>query len=566
MGKLNKSGKPKAARVAEHAAVKAQKPVTANRASGPLKTKKVPTTHTFEGGTAYVPKAKTELFKLAVTRMSGEDTFYESAATSDARLTALVHKVAVKDPAWMLGFIRFLRGTANMRTASIVAAAEAVRARLAAGVSGVNETTSNRKLIDAACQRADEPGELLAYWLNTHGRSVPKPVKRGLGDAAKRLYNEYTLLKYDTASHGVRFGDVLELAHPKAGTPAQGDLFKYALDRRHGHGDLTVPYPQGLEMVAANAALRKMADADADILLNEGWLKRAGMTWEDALSLAGSKVNKAKLWEAMIPNMGIMALIRNLRNFDEAGVSDQAAQQVIARLTDPQQIARSRQLPMRFLSAYRAAPSLRWAYPLETAMTLSLANVPQLNGNTLIMVDTSTSMDSTFSKDGTLKRWDAAVIFGVALAQRCKRVEVVSFSSTRYQWGDQPGARTKVFNPVPGESLLKAVERWKTGGWFLGGGTDTAGALRQHYRDGVDRVIVLTDEQAGVNPVDVNRSIPATVPMYTWNLAGYRAASTPSGPYRQTFAGLTDAAFRIIPLLELGESPDWDTLFGFGAS
>ena len=37
-------------------------------------------------------------------------------------------------------------------------------------------------------QRADEPGELLAYWLAAHGRAVPKPVKRGVADAAVRLY------------------------------------------------------------------------------------------------------------------------------------------------------------------------------------------------------------------------------------------------------------------------------------------------------------------------------------------------------------------------------------------
>lgn len=564
MSKLNKA--PKGTKKA--ATGMAPMPRITPGGTGPLKTKKVPTTHTYEGGTAYVPKAKTELFQLAVTNMVGEKTFYESADTRDARFTALVHKVAVKDPAWMLGFLGFLRGTANMRTASVVAAAEAVKARLDAGVGTVRpgakvieleaDPVTSRKLIDAALQRADEPGELLAYWLANHGRNVPKPVKRGLADAAARLYNEYTLLKYDTASHGVRFGDVLDLVHPTAGTPEQGALFKYALDRRHGRD---TEIPTALDMVKSNHIFRTfVAAGNTKLLTNADSLKAAGMTWEDALSLAGSKVDKAKLWEAMIPSMGIMALIRNLRNFDEAGVSDKAAKLVIDRLTDPAQIAKSRQFPMRFLSAYRAAPSLRWGYALEQAITLSLANVPQLNGRTLIMVDTSSSMNGVFSKDGTLKRWDAAVIFGVALAQRCASAEVVSFSSMQSFWNDPKGAKTKVFGLTRGESLLKSVERWKSGGWNLGGGTDTAGALRKHYA-GHDRVVVLTDEQAGVDLVGVDKSIPATVPMFTWNLAGYRAASTPSGQYRHTFGGLTDAAFKIIPLLELGESPDWDALF-----
>jgi len=62
------------------------------------------------------------------------------------------------------------------------------------------------------------------------------------------------------------------------------------------------------------------------------------------------------------------------RNFDEAGVPDHVAEQVAARLADPAQVAASRQLPMRFLSAYRAAPSLRWAAALERAPAASLAS------------------------------------------------------------------------------------------------------------------------------------------------------------------------------------------------
>ncbi|SEG94949.1 hypothetical protein SAMN04489712_1562 [Thermomonospora echinospora] len=43
---------------------------------------------------------------------------------------------------------------------------------------------------------------------------------------------------------------------------------------------------------------------------------------------------------------------------------------------------------MRFLAAYRAAPSLRWSWPLQRALDASLANVPRsvprLPGRTLV--------------------------------------------------------------------------------------------------------------------------------------------------------------------------------------
>jgi hypothetical protein len=52
--------------------------------------------------------------------------------------------------------------------------------------------------------------------------------------------------------------------------------------------------------------------------------------------------------------------------------------------------------------------------------------------------------------------------------------------------------------------------------------------------------------------------VPKTVPLYTWNLAGYRVGHGPSGAAnRHTFGGLTDQAFRMVPLLEAGASGAW---------
>ena len=48
------------------------------------------------------------------------------------------------------------------------------------------------------------------------------------------------------------------------------------------------------------------------------------------------------------------------------------------------------------------------------------------------------------------------------------------------------------------------------------------------------------------------------VPVYTFNLAGYRYGHGPSGVgNRHTFGGLTDQAFAAIPLLESGRDSTW---------
>lgn len=503
----------------------------------------VPSGRTFQGAPGYKRTTKSELLLLAIANMVGEPTFYESADGRDSRFVSLVHTVALEDMDWMRDFLRWLRSDANMRTASVVAGVEAVYATNKAGRPG------GRDVVDSVLQRPDEPGEALAYFHGRYGRKLPKPIKRGIADAAVRMYSENSLLKYDTASKGYRFGDVLSLTHAEPVTSTQSDLFRWAIERRHGRDTVL---PAGLGMLANNQRLRELVSGgDFTPLMDSDYLRAVGMTWEDALSLAGSKVNKAALWEALIPSMGYMALLRNLRNFDEAGVSDAVAATVAARLADSVQVAKSRQFPMRFLSAYRAAPNLRWSHPLDQALSHSLANIPELSGKTLILIDTSGSMDDRFSKDGTLNRADAATIFGLALAQRCASAEVVSFSN-----------RTMVFPTVKGESLLRSLDRWKTGRFFQGGGTDTAVSIRTHYKSDVTRVVVLTDEQAswsgrgwyGGSNLKVTDALPKTTPLYTWNLAGYEHGHAPDEPNRITFGGLTDAAFRMIPLLESGHS------------
>ncbi len=305
----------------------------------PIRTEPTPSGTTHEGAPGYARDAKSELFLLAVANMVGERTFYETAEGRDERYERLVRDVAVADGGWMLGFLGWLRGEGNMRSASLVGAAEAVKARLDAAKAGpIPNGARNRELVAAVLQRADEPGEMLAYWTSRYGRAIPKPVKRGVADAVGRLYNERALLKYDTDSKGFRFGDVLDLVHPTPVAPWQADLFRHALDRRHGRDS---EVPETLEMVRLNGTLRRSASAnDVEPLLVPEMLARAGMTWEDVLSLAGSRVDKARLWSAMIPSMGLMALARNLRNFDEAGVSDEVATTVAARFADPEQATR----------------------------------------------------------------------------------------------------------------------------------------------------------------------------------------------------------------------------------
>ncbi|MET9449767.1 TROVE domain-containing protein [Streptomyces cinerochromogenes] len=497
---------------------------------------------TYEGGPAFVREPREELFLLAVGNFVSQRTFYESGEERDDRYTRLVGELAVQDPAWTASLLRWLRGEGNMRTASLVGAAAYVRARLRAGASA---GPSNRSVIDSVLQRADEPGELLAHWISVYGRNVPQPVKRGIADAVRRLYTSRSLLKYDTPSKSFRFGDVLNLVHasPDPEKPWQAALFRYALDRRH-HPEQAVP-PASDHLLTAHRALMESAVGERRAMVTGPGgperLAAAGMTWE---SLAGwlHGPMDAAVWEAVIPTMAPMALLRNLRNFDEAGVSDDVAARVAARISDASEVARSRQFPFRYLAAHQHAPSQRWAAALERALGHSLADVPSLPGRTLILVDRSDSMFwDTVSERSQLTRADAAAVFGTALALRAEQADLVEF-----------GWRSAEVPFEPGEPVLEVLKRFHSLG-----GTHTTKAVRTHYREH-DRVLIVTDEQAApYGPGGPAEPVPADIPVYTWNLAGYRPAHGPTGPRRYTFGGLTDAAFRMVGLIEAGREAAW---------
>jgi hypothetical protein len=509
------------------------------KGAGPITAETVPTGITHEGGAGYAHDDKSALFLLAVANFVGEDTFYENAGERDRRYTDLIRQVAVDDPEWIARFLSWLRTGANMRSASLTGGLEAALALRDAGIPG------GRRIVDSVLQRADEPGEALAYWMAAHGRALPKPVKRGIADAAARLYNERSLLKYDTASHAVRFGDVLDLTHPTpgAGKVWQGDLFAYAISRRHAREGAP---PARLTTVLANDDLRRRAAREPGVLLDPSGLASAGMTWEDALSLGGDRVDRKGLWEAMIPGMGFMALLRNLRNFDEAGVGDDVAARICARFTDPGEIARSKQFPYRFLAAYENAPSLRWGPALDKALQMSLSNLPALRGRSLILVDTSGSMSAGgFSKRSTMSPVKAAAVFGVALAARGERVDLHGFADGVFRHDVRRGA-----------SVIREVDRFVRRVGEVGHGTRIATSIRQTFR-AHDRVFVFSDLQTFADG-SVTAALPREVPLYGFNLGGYARTAFDAGTAnRLEFGGLTDATFRMIPLIERGQRAGW---------
>lgn len=470
------------------------------------------------GSTSYVPKdAHVELFNLAVSGFLA-DKFYETGSSQIARIRALVPQC---DPAWLQNFIPWLRAEGGMRSASVVIAAEYVRAGFEGG----------RSVVASALQRPDEPGEFLGYWKGHVSYKVPSKVKRGISDAMKRLYHEKSLLKYDGSGNGWRFGDVIEVTHPTPKDDTQSALFKFALDRRrHGNDEV----PGELEIVQSTLALEALPQDKRLAAFKTMKELPAGFTWERLSGwLPGGMT--AEAWEKAIPNMGAMALVRNLNNFDKAGISKEARAEVIRRISDPEEIERSGMFPYRFLTAYKNAETHNYKAALSDGADIAIGNLPAFKGAALIMVDQSGSMCSAVGEGKSrnpLVLSELAGFMAEVIARRFTYARIVPY-------GTSPGREIKVAKHLP---AIQAAAQNHYGSSL--GGTNTWGSTKQSYK-GEDIVIILTDEQHNSGSND-NGTIK--VPVVTWNLAGYRGHHADHGTgNRLLVSGVSDQAIQVLP-------------------
>jgi uncharacterized membrane protein YkvA (DUF1232 family) len=125
-----------------------------------------------------------------------------------------------------------------------------------------------------------------------------------------------------------------------------------------------------------------------------------------------------------------MAMMRNLRNMLQADVSFADLQLVCDRLSDAIQVADSKQLPFRYLSAFREVEKVNSTgtsalmTALETAVRHSAANIEGFDDNTRVLIasDVSGSMYSSVSAKSTVRMFDIGLLLSMLLKSRCKQV------------------------------------------------------------------------------------------------------------------------------------------------
>jgi len=378
---------------------------------------------THEGARARNITLRAQLRRSVLSCLLWESEFYEEGEEIGKRIANLTSQCMPEDVA---GLAVEAREQMHLRHVPLLLLRELARHPLIKDRPQLLSKTMGRVL-----QRADEPAEFLALYWKEKKQPLSKQVKRGLAWSLRR-FSEYELAKYNRDSE-ITPRDVLFLSHAKPKDEAQAALWK-------------------------KLAAKELATPD---------------TWEVQLS-AGA--DKKETFERLISEkkLGYFALIRNLRNMEQAGVDVQLVREaILARKGGAEKI-----LPFRYIAAARHAK--QFEPQLDTAMQAALTELPKLTGTTVVLVDNSGSMSHRLSGKSEMSRADAAA--GVAIVARgvCESVRVFAFSDDCVEVPPRTGMALR--------DAIRAATRM--------GSTQLGAAVKKVSDLSHDRLIVITDEQS----------------------------------------------------------------------
>jgi 60 kDa SS-A/Ro ribonucleoprotein len=421
-----------------------------------------------------------------------------------------------------------------------------VAALLAERASGTHWGTA---FYDQVVVRVDDMLEILAaYRLHYGDRRAPtNAMKKGFARAFDR-FDGYQLAKYRGEGKSVKLVDLVNLVRP---VPTQENA-------------------------------KALSDLVAGTLRNQE-------TWESRISAAGQQAEarpeaKQEAWADLLRQgkLGYMALLRNLRNLLEAKLSNEDFGKVVKQVADERAVRRSRQFPFRFLSAYGEIAKLKrngkdaitferedsgrieqLLTALETAINVSVKNLPLLAGKTVILTDNSGSM-----------RGDGAGGSAVSALSRRTTADIANLFAVLY-WARSYNTYVGLFGDrlIDGEmdrtrgvfENFKALNQLaKTCGGATETGIFTAFERLIEQREIVDRIVIFSDLQIGkgcgwytgdgrrggdFNKLyEAYRKINPDVKVFSVDLRGYGTTVFRVGEYK--LAGWSEKIFEIMERCE----------------
>ncbi|MBS1705137.1 MAG: TROVE domain-containing protein [Armatimonadetes bacterium] len=352
---------------------------------------------------------------------------------------------------------------------------------LAASIGNLETRRAALAAVPQVCRTASQLYEFCEQVQSLRGWG--RGLRRAIGDWFSTMpvgKLTYQAIKYQNRN-GWSGRDLLRLAHPKPISAEHRALFKWMVD-----GELAGPNPQ----LEASTLLKTVNDPDeAARLIRAHRLPREAVPTE--------LLRDPEVWEALLEDMPLTAMIRNLGNMSKVGLlvcNSKAARIVCDRLADQEWLRSARVHPVSVLMALRTYQSGRglrghgtWApvqkvvEALEAAFYLAFANIEPTGKRTMLGLDVSGSMSWLMPTGITCAEGAAAMLMAALKTEN----------------GAIPMAFAHDFRPlnVTGRSTLQeALEETRSMNF---GGTDCAlpmiYATRQ--RIAVDLFVVYTDNE-----------------------------------------------------------------------
>lgn len=325
-------------------------------------------------------------------------------------------------------------------------------------------------------------------------------AKRGVANWYARHEDKLAmqLLKYQQRN-GWSHRDVLRLAHVKPKSDGHNALFHWVTnDKAHLEG------AQLPKIVLAFEELHKAPSVkNAVSSVNE-----YGLTWE---MLPTQLLTEQKVWEALLPNMGITALIRNLGRMSANGLIkplSEGEKLAVSRLTDAEALKKGRVHPITLLSALKTYQqgrgdkgSMTWNVSqrvvdaLNDAFYASFANIEPSGENYLLGIDCSGSMFGARCMGLNISSAEAAAVMALATAKVEKNYFIAGFDTSISELKISPNMRL--------DQVLQIMKR------FNWGGTDCSQPMLYalKHKMNVDKFCVYTDNETWAGRIHPSQAL-----------------------------------------------------------
>lgn len=469
-------------------------------------------TSSYEGGTVYKKNAVEDWLNFLFSSYM-EDRFYETSSHQMSRFYDLTQEVIDTYGAEFAAKAAiFARNELGMRSA----------AQFVSAILNNYAFDDKRKFYYTFCHRPDDVSEIFAAIdvLSDHYGVKQKrshALVRGCGDYLSCLSN-YGLSKYKLNGKKYNMYDLINITHAHS----------VAIDA-YKNDELTVPD-----------------------------------TWETAISACADEEQRNSEWRRLVveKKLGYLALIRNLRNILNAAHGDMwIREHLIPQLTDAEKIHGSLVFPYQIYSAYKNMGSFNTyvVYALSEAFYIALDNMPRLDGDTLVMLDVSGSMDTPISARSNITIREAGAVYAMCILLMSDHSEFIKFGTHAAYY--KPN---KMF-----DNVFEEISRMQCND-HLGYGTDIAPAYQLVNRK-YDRIMLISDmqimsrmgyysyfsreEAEGVTCYKEYCRAYGETPIYSFDLGNYPTQTdNPNNSNVHLCTSLSEKTLRLIALIEDGEN------------